>query len=122
MVALDSWLERRGSRWRAPALAVAVGIYLPLEVSTPLVLGGAIAAVAARRGPNGGRNGLLFAAGLITGEAMLGILLAIPIVLARDADVLALRFHWSVLVGLAALALLSMGLYRAALAAPRREQ
>jgi hypothetical protein len=53
---------------------------------------------------------------------MLGILLAIPIVLARDADVLALRFHWSVLVGLAALALLSMGLYRAALAAPRREQ
>ena len=37
----------------------------------------------------GDRNGLLFAAGAITGEALVGILLAIPIVVAGDADVLA---------------------------------
>ena len=34
--------------------------------------------------------GMLFAAGLITGEALLGIFMAIPIVLSGDGDVLAL--------------------------------
>jgi hypothetical protein len=33
---------------------------------------------------------MLFAAGLITGEALMGILIAVPIVLAERADVLAL--------------------------------
>ena len=34
------------------------------------------------------RHGLLFASGLITGEALIGILLAVPIVLAANPDVL----------------------------------
>jgi putative OPT family oligopeptide transporter len=125
-IAFDVWLERRGSGWRAPSLAVAVGIYLPLEVSTPLVVGGVLAALAARRRRRAGapaeRDGVLFAAGLITGEAMLGILLAIPIVIAGDAEVLALPFHGPATLGLAALAALCFGLYRAATAAPRQSQ
>ena len=36
------------------------------------------------------RNGMLFAAGLITGEALMGIFIAIPIVMSGRADVLAL--------------------------------
>ena len=36
------------------------------------------------------RSGLLFASGLITGEALIGILLAIPIVLSGKPDVLAI--------------------------------
>ena len=36
------------------------------------------------------RPGTLFAAGLITGEALMGIAIAIPIVLSERADVLAL--------------------------------
>ena len=37
-----------------------------------------------------GRKGVLFAAGLITGEALMGIVIAVPIVLAGNPDVLAL--------------------------------
>ena len=66
-------------------LAVALGIYLPLKLSTTIFLGGAIAALANRRTGEGhepSQRGLLFAAGLITGEALMGIMLAMPIALA----------------------------------------
>lgn len=89
IIAIDLMLEARSAAFRMPVLAVAVGIYLPLELSTAILAGGlvALAAAARRRRASGGdgngaaRNGLLFAAGLITGEAILGILLAVPIVL-----------------------------------------
>ena len=80
-------------------LAVAVGIYLPLELSVPIFIGGLIAYLVERRlGVHGEtpeaerakRNGVLFAAGLITGEALMGIVIAIPIVMSGRADVLAL--------------------------------
>jgi len=89
VIVLDVVLETRRSRFRTPVLAVAVGMYLPLELGMAILAGGLIAWAAGRwrRGgkpstsgaPSG--RGVLFAAGLITGEALLGILLAIPIVL-----------------------------------------
>ena len=36
VVAFDLWLKGRNSEFRAPVLAVAVGIYLPLELSVPI--------------------------------------------------------------------------------------
>ena len=83
IIALDLRLERRNCRFRMPVLAVAVGIYLPLEMGSAIFLGGLIAWLAAPRGQTQGMggNGLLFASGLITGEALLGILIAVPIVL-----------------------------------------
>jgi len=116
----DQWLKRRGSEFRAPVLAVAVGIYLPLELAVPIFLGGLVAALVERRlGVHGDapdaerakRNGILFAAGLITGEALMGIVIAIPIVMSGRADVLALpealQFgEWLGLLVLAALAVL----------------
>jgi len=98
VIALDEWLKAHGASWRSPVLAVAVGIYLPLELSTPIFAGGLIAELATRwhRKRNPGRDpevlkqmGLLFAAGLIAGEAILGVLIAIPIVITEDADALA---------------------------------
>mgnify|MGYP001340034974 CR=1 FL=1 len=70
-------------------LAVAVGIYLPFELEVPIFVGGLIAwfAEQARRRHGAGlgeRHGLLFAAGLITGEAIVGILMAIPIVITSN--------------------------------------
>jgi len=100
VILVDEALRRRGSAWRAPILAVAVGIYLPLELSTPIFAGGLIAHLAERwhRRKTGGfdvetagQDGLLFSAGLIAGEAILGVLIAIPIVLSGDADVLAVN-------------------------------
>lgn len=89
VIAFDEFLRRSGSQWRAPVLAVAVGIYLPLELSAPIALGGVLAYFMGQR--DGARGtAMLAAAGLITGEALMGIGLAIPIVFSGDADVLAL--------------------------------
>ncbi len=100
IIVLDLYLKRRGSRWSAPVLAVAVGIYLPLDVSTPILAGGIVAELVGRwhiKRSRGGdldklaQNGMLFAAGLITGEALVGIFIAMCIWLSRNPDVLASR-------------------------------
>jgi putative OPT family oligopeptide transporter len=120
VIALDEYLERRGAAWRAPVLAVAIGIYLPLELAVPILAGGLIAHVAAPRQRPGearagaGRNGLLFAAGLITGEALIGIFMAVPIVVASDPNVIALPFDVPQIVGLLVVAAVAAALYRTA--------
>ncbi len=93
----DAGVRPVGGAFRAPVLAVAVGMYLPLEVSVPILLGGlvshaALTAVRRRRGDEAGaeRSGLLLASGLITGEALVGILLAIPFAVYQRTDVLAI--------------------------------
>lgn len=85
VILLDRRQEARGRDFRLPVLAVALGIYLPLKLSAAICVGGVISALARRAAGEGGdpsRRGLLFSAGLITGEALMGILLAIPIALA----------------------------------------
>jgi uncharacterized oligopeptide transporter (OPT) family protein len=125
VIGWDLWLEARGSSFRAPVLAVAVGIYLPLELSVPIFLGGLVAHLVERRLGVAGhgehaersmRNGLLFAAGMITGEALMGILIAIPIVSSGRADVLALPegLHFGGWLGLLILAALAFAMYRIA--------
>ncbi len=129
VIVLDEHLKRSGRSWRAPVLAVAVGIYLPLELSTPIFAGGLIAELATRwhrrRNPGSDpeilkQTGLLFSAGLIAGEAIVGVLIAIPIVLTEDADALAVVAsmrpgQWA---GLAALAVVGWWMHRVA-TAPR---
>ena len=84
IILIDRRLELRGGEFRLPVLAVALGIYLPLKLSAAICMGGVIAALAKNtvgQTPKPSRRGLLFAAGLITGEALMGILLALPIAL-----------------------------------------
>lgn len=124
IIAFDGWLKSRGSRFRVPVLAAAIGIYLPLELMVPIFLGGLISYLVerfhkVRAEDEEGRDrvhkpGVLFAAGLITGEALMGIAIAIPIVLTGEADVLALPFalpgaDW---IGLAVLFLVGWLIYR----------
>jgi len=128
MIVLDEWLRRGGSGLRAPVLAAAVGIYLPLEVTMPIFLGGCVAWLAGRRsrrehhgGPEtfAGR-GMLYAAGLIAGESLMGVVIAIPIVLSGRADVLALPEAWQPgatagnLLGVTLFMLVGWALYRVA--------
>jgi hypothetical protein len=78
-------------------LAVAIGFYLPLELSVPIFAGGIIhwiiqgfhkrRATPAEQIEKSSRNGLLFASGLITGEALMGIILAVPIILLKQIDI-----------------------------------
>ncbi len=82
----DERLRAREAVWRVPVLAVALGIYLPLKLSAAIFLGGLVAEFVRRQG--GGatedsmQSGLLAAAGLVTGEALMGIVLALPIAVA----------------------------------------
>ena len=96
VIGVDELLRRRGSAVRAPVLAVAVGIYLPFELSLPILAGGLIAHYVTARMQRASHvgSGLLFAAGLITGEALVGIFMAAPIVLTGNPDVLALPLSW----------------------------
>ncbi len=110
VIIVDLILESRGSKFRTPVLAFAVGIYLPFELSVPIFIGGMIAHVAKRHFVKTGadestvntgmRNGMLLAAGLITGEALLGILLAVPIAISQDKKVLWLFENASAIPGL----------------------
>ena len=63
-----------------PALPVAIGLYLPLELSAPIMLGGLIKLfvekVYGKQSDDSGK-GILFCSGLIAGEGILGIVLAI---------------------------------------------
>lgn len=85
IIILDKTLEARGSEFRTPILAVAVGIYLPFHLSVPIFVGGMIAYLTSGKIKHDERkmnqSGLLLASGLITGEALLGILLAVPMML-----------------------------------------
>jgi putative OPT family oligopeptide transporter len=85
LIVLDKVQEKRGSSFRFPVLAVAVGIYLPLGLSVPIFIGGIIAWRVKRRSvklDEAQRTkreglGLLVASGLITGEALMGVLVAL---------------------------------------------
>jgi putative OPT family oligopeptide transporter len=125
IIVVDEWLKRRNAPYRAPVLAVAVGIYLPLELSVPIFVGGMISHLVERRlGVHGEnpeaerakRNGVLFAAGLITGEALMGIFIAIPIVATGRADALALSesLQFGGWLGLVIVGALAVFLYRVA--------
>ncbi len=63
-----------------PVLPVAIGLYLPLELSSTIMLGGVIRYVIDRRGKKGkdeSSSGILLCSGMIAGEGIVGILLAI---------------------------------------------
>lgn len=130
IIGIDEMQKKRGSSFRVPVLAAAVGIYLPLDLTVPIFLGGLLAHLVERA--TGMHNdpaaaerihqkGVLFSAGLITGEALVGILIAIPIVTAGQADVLALpgNLQFGELPGLVIFALIGYLLYRIAAAGAR---
>jgi putative OPT family oligopeptide transporter len=135
IIILDEILRVRGSSFRVPVLGAAVGIYLPLEVTMPIFLGGLLTwvverAFRARAAAKGmrldgedmerlHRKGTLFSAGLITGEALMGILIAFPIVSTNRADVLALPAAWQFgqWLGMLVLIVVAIWLYRTAVSA-----
>ena len=126
IIILDETLKKRGSSFRTPVLACAVGIYLPIELSVPIFAGGLVAHLVERYlkpGDEEGekekihQKGTLFAAGLITGEALMGIFMSVPIVVVGSTSVLALpgQWHFGGWLGLAMLAAVAVLLHRLAI-------
>ncbi len=128
IIIADVIQERRGSDFRIPVLAVAVGLYLPFELDSAIMLGGIIAWLVSRYHNAQKTNvsidahqkkllgseqaGLLFASGLITGEALLGIGLAIPIGQSGNPNVWAmLNSPMTAWIGMAVIAVICALLY-----------
>ena len=92
LIVIDSVLKKStANRMALPALAVGMGIYLPPVINAPIVIGAVLAWLinrhldthAKRTGKDqkalkkrAERYGTLFAAGLIVGESLIGVLLA----------------------------------------------
>ena len=88
IILIDIRQEKRGSDFRVPVLAVAVGIYLPITLTVPIFIGGMINHLGKKAGASktAEKKGLLLSSGLITGEALMGILVAVPIFVTGNKD------------------------------------
>jgi len=88
IILIDIRQEKIGSDFRVPVLAVAVGIYLPIELTVPIFIGGMVSSLSdlSRATDIMKKRGLLIASGLITGEALMGILVAFPIFVTGEKD------------------------------------
>ena len=87
LLVLDGFLKRAGSRYRAHVMPVAVGIYLPISLMVPIFLGGLISSQLKKRSERARHNGVLISSGLIAGEAIAGILIAIPKTVATEMEI-----------------------------------
>ena len=73
-----------------PVLPVAIGLYLPLELSTTIMLGGIIRWFADRKSNSKNDeagSGVLFCSGMIAGEGLVGIILAVLAVIGIDSKI-----------------------------------
>jgi putative OPT family oligopeptide transporter len=118
---------------RLPVLAVGLGIYLPPDLITPVAIGGlasylvskthekrrALKTESAEEKGEEQQHGLLAACGLVAGSSLMGVLLAIPFVIAGSSSVLELvsnRFaFWGDLIGAVIIFAVCVWLYRVAI-------
>ena len=88
LILIDLRQEKIGSDFRVPVLAVAVGIYLPITLTVPIFIGGMVNHLGKKAGGSAKseKNGLLMSSGFITGEALCGIGIAVPVFLTGVKD------------------------------------
>jgi len=86
-----------------PVLGVGLGIYLPLDASVPIVIGGILAWVVQRKirlrhrklpreshptVRKSMQEGIMLACGIVAGAALVGVVLAVPFAIKQSADAL----------------------------------
>lgn len=124
-VIIDEYLKRIRSSFRFPPMLLALGFYFPFSYVTAFTVGGIINFLVQRKLHTQGElpetnNGILFASGLIAGEAILGAVLTIPFAYYQSTDVFALHFpSWTPfyqnLLGTVLYLILAILLYKMAL-------
>ena len=75
---IDETLKRRGAKFRAHLMPIAVGMYLPFGLAIPILLGGLIAHFHSKDKPESEHDavlhrGVLFSSGVIAGEALTAV-------------------------------------------------
>ncbi len=75
---IDEILKRKKSKFRAHLMPIAVGMYLPFGLATPILIGGLIAHFYSRGQPEAKQEetlhrGVLFSSGVIAGEALTAV-------------------------------------------------
>lgn len=85
-----------------PVLPFAVGLYLPIHLSTPMMVGGLIRLYFEKKKNISDEdrkrktdNGVLFSSGMIAGEGLVGILLAVCAIIPFKGDTFAAAFNLS---------------------------
>jgi putative OPT family oligopeptide transporter len=89
LIIADAFLKARGAKFRLHPMPVAVGLYLPFTLSVPIFIGGLVRAFGARavrkeKGEKAAESeaanaGVLMSSGLIAGESIVGVLLALVV-------------------------------------------
>jgi putative OPT family oligopeptide transporter len=90
-IVLDRFvLQPRNAKFRLYPMPLAVGMYLPWTVTTPILIGGVVYKIVESRSRSRGdseevrqsviHRGLLFSSGLVAGEAIMGIVIALLVV------------------------------------------
>ena len=108
IILIDQYQAYRKADFRVPILAVAIGIYLPIELTLPIFIGGMLNHIASKTASEEGKNnGLLIASGLITGEALMAIFIAVPLFFDKNYwPNLSLPSPFNDLVGIAIIAII----------------
>jgi putative OPT family oligopeptide transporter len=119
VLVLDAVIARRGHSFRLHLMPIAVGLYLPFGLAVPIVVGGLIEWAGRRRVSAGSsdptQRGILFASGVVAGEALVGVGVAMLIGLGIEGS--NPTFAWSGELSLAA-AIAVVALFAAACRPP----
>ncbi len=81
ILVIDWYLKSTGKKFRAHLMPIAVGMYLPFGLATPILIGGLIAHLHSRGTDEASHDkvlhrGVLFSSGVIAGEALMSVGLA----------------------------------------------
>ena len=114
LILIDLRQEKIGSEFRVPVLAVAVGIYLPITLTVPIFIGGMINHLGKKAGGSAEseKKGLLMSSGFITGEALMGIGIAIPVFITGVKDWWPTFYEKSDMIGLIVFLTMIFWLYK----------
>ena len=80
VIAFDS-LFLKNKKFRLHLMPIAVGIYLPVTLATPMILGGLVHHFVSKKKviDEGKDQGILFSSGLVAGESLMGVGIALMI-------------------------------------------
>lgn len=118
ILVVDVALKNSGSKFRLHLMPVAVGIYLPVTLAVPMMIGGLIRFLLSKKrneAPSEAQDsGVLMSSGLIAGEAIMGVVVAIFLYMKLDIAVQGLSHMLVELLSIAAFIAVSTYLWRSA--------